>query len=176
MELQTIWWLNRTVRALPSVPSLAFVHVPVPEFMELWNKGLARGSKHEDVNCPMHDSGLFRAAKEMNITALYSGHDHDNNYEGVLDGVRLAYGHKTGTQPACLVSSGTVQAHLSLQIGGSTCFIRLLRYPLLIACGTCQCLCDGVLCPVSGADSQNASSAASSLRDMKLNLHARVPM
>lgn len=100
VELQTIWWLNRTVRALPSVPSLAFVHVPVPEFMEVWNKGLARGSKHEDVNCPMHDSGLFRAAKEMNITAIYSGHDHDNNYEGVLDGVRLAYGHKTGALPA----------------------------------------------------------------------------
>lgn len=96
MEQQTIWWLKRTIQALPKVPQLAFVHVPVPEFMELWNKGLARGSKHETVNCPMHDSGLFQAAKDMGITAIYSGHDHDNNYEGVLEGVRLAYGHKTG--------------------------------------------------------------------------------
>ena len=101
VEMQTLFWLNRTVRALPAVPSLAFVHVPVPEFMEVWNKGLARGSKHEDVNCPMHDSGFFRTAKELNITAIYSGHDHDNNYEGVLNGVRLAYGHKTGALLNC---------------------------------------------------------------------------
>jgi hypothetical protein len=49
--------MNRTLAQLPRVPSLAFVHVPVPEFMAVWSAGLARGSKHEDVNCPMHDSG-----------------------------------------------------------------------------------------------------------------------
>lgn len=57
VERPTIWWMNRTLAQLPAVPSLAFVHVPVPEFMRLWNAGAARGSKHEDVNCPMHDSG-----------------------------------------------------------------------------------------------------------------------
>jgi pre-mRNA-splicing factor SYF1 len=88
--------MNRTAAQLPRVPSLAFVHVPVPEFMHLWNRGSARGSKHEPVNCPMVDSGFFAAVKEIGITAIHSGHDHDNNYEGVLDGVRLAYGHKTG--------------------------------------------------------------------------------
>ena len=66
--------------------------------MQVWNRGAARGSKHEPVNCPMSDTGLFRALKAMGITALHSGHDHDNNYEGLLDGVRLAYGHKTGAQ------------------------------------------------------------------------------
>lgn len=96
VEGPTIWWMNRTAQQLPKVPSLAFVHVPVPEFMELWNRGLAKGSKHESVNCPVHDSGLFQAAKQMGVTAIYSGHDHNNNYEGVLEGVRLAYGHKTG--------------------------------------------------------------------------------
>lgn len=101
MEKPTIWWMNRTQQHLPKVPSLAFVHVPVPEFMDLWNRGAARGSKHETVNCPMHDSRLFRAAREMGISAIYSGHDHDNNYEGVLDGVRLAYGHKTGAPCSC---------------------------------------------------------------------------
>lgn len=44
-------------------------------------------------------AGLFAAAKEMGIRAIFSGHDHDNNYEGVLEGVRLAYGHKTGAPP-----------------------------------------------------------------------------
>ena len=41
-------------------------------------------------------AGLFAYAKGLGISAIYSGHDHDNNYEGVLEGVRLAYGHKTG--------------------------------------------------------------------------------
>lgn len=36
VERPTIWWMNRTLARLPSVPSLAFVHVPVPEFMEVW--------------------------------------------------------------------------------------------------------------------------------------------
>ncbi|KAK9918079.1 hypothetical protein WJX75_001042 [Coccomyxa subellipsoidea] len=96
VERPTIWWMNRTLAALPKVPSLAFVHVPVPEFMDVWNRGLARGSKHEPVNCPMSDTGLFAALKGMGVTAVHSGHDHDNNYEGLLNGVRLAYGHKTG--------------------------------------------------------------------------------
>ena len=104
MERPTIWWMNRTLSGLPKVPSLAFVHVPVPEFMEVWNRGSARGSKHEPVNCPMSDTGLFGALKDAGVTALHSGHDHDNNYEGLLYGVRLAYGHKTGAQHSkCLV-------------------------------------------------------------------------
>ena len=47
----------------------------------------------------MWSAGLFAYAKGLGITAIYSGHDHDNNYEGVLEGVRLAYGHKTGAVP-----------------------------------------------------------------------------
>lgn len=30
------------------------------------------------------------------VTAFYSGHDQNNKYEGVLEGVRLACGHKDG--------------------------------------------------------------------------------
>lgn len=98
VERPTLWWMNRTAALLPKVPSLAFVHVPVPEFMHLWNRGSARGSKHEPVNCPMSDTGAFVALRSAGVTAIHSGHDHDNNYEGLLEGVRLAYGHKTGTQ------------------------------------------------------------------------------
>lgn len=52
-----MWWMNRTLARLPRVPALAFVHVPVPEFMALWNSGAARGGKAERVNCPMSDTG-----------------------------------------------------------------------------------------------------------------------
>lgn len=30
------------------------------------------------------------------IHAIYSGHDHDNDFAVELEGVRLAYGRKTG--------------------------------------------------------------------------------
>lgn len=68
VERPTLWWVNQTLAELPRVPSLAFVHVPVPEFMRVWNAGAARGSKHEDVNCPMHDTGALVAC----LTALLS--------------------------------------------------------------------------------------------------------
>ncbi len=34
--------------------------------------------------------------REFGIHAIYSGHDHDNDFAVELDGVRLAYGRKTG--------------------------------------------------------------------------------
>lgn len=79
------------------VPSLAFVHIPPPEFMIAWNDGNVRGSKSEPVNCPSGDSGLVQALKAVNVSAVFSGHDHDNNFDAMhSSGIRFAYGHKTG--------------------------------------------------------------------------------
>ena len=69
VERPTIQWMNQTLARLPRVPSLAFVHVPVPEFMRLWNAGAARGSKHEPVNCPMHDTGAPRLCPAAPLSA-----------------------------------------------------------------------------------------------------------
>ena len=38
----------------------------------------------------------MKALKAAGVTALYSGHDHNNNFYGTLDGIRLGYGQKTG--------------------------------------------------------------------------------
>jgi hypothetical protein len=77
---------------MPDVPSLAFVHIPAVEFMNLWSWHPTNGSKAEAVNCPSVNSGLFQSLQNMSVTALYSGHDHNNNYYGRLKGIRLAYG------------------------------------------------------------------------------------
>ena len=56
-------WVRRTARRLPRVPSLAYVHIPVPQFMAAWNGGPTLGSKQEDVACPLVETGLFDAAR-----------------------------------------------------------------------------------------------------------------
>ena len=92
----TVNWLA-TQAAQLSLPGLAFVHIPIPEFVTAWNAGLVRGSKAEPVNCPSAKGSLFEALLQANVTAVFSGHDHDNNFDAVHPhGIRLVYGHKTG--------------------------------------------------------------------------------
>eukprot|EP01025_Chloroclados_australasicus_P017529 TRINITY_DN18953_c1_g1_i1.p1 TRINITY_DN18953_c1_g1~~TRINITY_DN18953_c1_g1_i1.p1 ORF type:complete len:418 (-),score=47.86 TRINITY_DN18953_c1_g1_i1:209-1399(-) len=93
----TVQWLSTTSSQLPQTQSqLLFIHIPIAESMTLWNSGVTRGQKGEDVNCPSSENGLFEVLKTNNITSVHFGHDHNNNYEGYFEGVRLAYGLKTG--------------------------------------------------------------------------------
>ncbi|KAL4419342.1 hypothetical protein ABPG75_005873 [Micractinium tetrahymenae] len=92
----TVDWVAERAAALPHVPSLAFIHIPLPQFLELWNSQPTRGSKGEAVACPLRDTGVFEAFRQLGIEAVYSGHDHLIDFYGTLGGVRLAYGRKTG--------------------------------------------------------------------------------
>ena len=57
-------WVRQQAASLPRVPSLAFVHIPIPQFSEAWSSGApANGTKGEDTGCPLADSGLFAMAK-----------------------------------------------------------------------------------------------------------------
>lgn len=112
--VDTVQWVNDTARKLADessssspVQSLMYVHIPVPEFNQLWDSRPShsrkssssseiKGRKKEDVSCPLFNTGLFKVAKEAGINAIYSGHDHNNDYVGVLEGVRLGFGRKTG--------------------------------------------------------------------------------
>ncbi|KAL4427687.1 hypothetical protein ABPG75_001776 [Micractinium tetrahymenae] len=96
VEEDTLAWVNATAASMPTVPSLAFVHIPIPQFRDVWSDEPTVGSKEEDVACSVRDTGLFALARALGITAIYSGHDHSNDYSGVLHGVRLAYGRKSG--------------------------------------------------------------------------------
>ena len=55
--------MRRQAAALPRAPSLAFVHIPVPEFAQAWGSAGANGTKGEPTGCPVADSGFFAAAK-----------------------------------------------------------------------------------------------------------------
>eukprot|EP00727_Mastigamoeba_balamuthi_P003957 m51a1_g13559 hypothetical protein (401) ;mRNA; r:329-1994 len=42
--------------------SLMFFHIPVPEYVTLWNTATVMGSKNENVCCPKTNTGLYEAA------------------------------------------------------------------------------------------------------------------
>jgi hypothetical protein len=81
------------------LPSLAFYHIPVPEFNEVLNKPATVGLQEEKVCCPELNSGSFTAMHECgDVMGIFVGHDHDNNYIGCLQNICLAYGYKSGRQ------------------------------------------------------------------------------
>ena len=81
------------------VPSLAFLHIPLPEF----NYATANtqcpmyGSRLEKAYSPSLNSGMFASIKEMgDIMGVFCGHDHDNDYAVSYFNVLLAHGRFSG--------------------------------------------------------------------------------
>jgi hypothetical protein len=79
------------------IQGMAFFHVPIQEFMFLWNKEKTFGVKGEHVCCPFYNTGVFeRFLKVGNVRVIGCGHDHNSNFGGNLNGIDLVYGVKTG--------------------------------------------------------------------------------
>ena len=88
-----------------AVPSVAFFHIPVPEFETAWDlaeKGSAEvevvipqtdKSEYEGVAAPKINTGLFDKMVELGSTkAIFCAHDHKNNYALKYKGIILSYG------------------------------------------------------------------------------------
>lgn len=79
------------------VPALAFFHIPLPEYDEVWNFHTCYGQKLEAVCSPRMNTGMFAAMVEMgDVMGTFVGHDHVNDYTGELHGIHLCYGRATG--------------------------------------------------------------------------------
>ena len=81
------------------VPSLAFFHIPLPEYNQAAADENAQlyGIRREKACAPPLNSGLFTAFKEKgDVMGTFVGHDHDNDYAVCWYGVLLAYGRFTG--------------------------------------------------------------------------------
>jgi Calcineurin-like phosphoesterase len=95
--LETSRTLRRQYATANALPALAFFHIPLPEYDEVWDLQVCRGSKYEQVCCPPINSGFFAALVEAgDVMGCFVGHDHINDYEGELSGIRLCYGRGTG--------------------------------------------------------------------------------
>jgi 3',5'-cyclic AMP phosphodiesterase CpdA len=79
------------------LPSLAFFHIPLPEYSTMWESVPCHGTKLEAVCCPKVNSRFFDALVQMgDVMGTFAGHDHINDYCGELQGVQLCYGRATG--------------------------------------------------------------------------------
>jgi predicted MPP superfamily phosphohydrolase len=77
--------------------SLAFFHIPLPEYQEMWNYHTCYGHNYEGVGCSIVNSGLFSAFLKMkDVKGTFVGHDHVNDYWGEFHSLRLCYGKATG--------------------------------------------------------------------------------
>jgi len=76
---------------------IAFIHIPIPEYQMLSDESEIYGRASEFVSCPNVNSGFFKRVKAGNdISAIFVGHDHSNNFGGWSDGIELVYGQKSG--------------------------------------------------------------------------------
>lgn len=81
------------------VPSLAFLHIPLPEFNYATENTQCPmyGSRLEKAYSPSINSGMFASIKEMgDIMGVFCGHDHDNDYAVSYFNVLLAHGRFSG--------------------------------------------------------------------------------
>lgn len=91
------------------VPSLAFMHIPLPEFgsaLHDWDhykfsdhsrKAEVYGNHGEEPASPNLNSGLFVHMLELkDIKGVSCGHEHDNDYIQPWKGIQLMYGRYGG--------------------------------------------------------------------------------
>jgi hypothetical protein len=81
------------------LPSLAFFHIPLPEFTYFGTSYVNGqiGQKRESVCYETPTADLFGAIEASgDVMGVFVGHDHWNDYALFFDDVCLAYGRKTG--------------------------------------------------------------------------------
>lgn len=79
------------------LPSLAFFHIPLPEYNDVWDFSVCYGERNAEFCCaPWVNSGLFAAMIEMgDVMGTFVGHDHGHDYWGNWHGISLCFGRTT---------------------------------------------------------------------------------
>lgn len=78
-------------------PALAMIHIPVAEFHGMYRDHKFSGIFGENVSFESDTGQTFDAfQKSQRVRAVFSGHDHANDFHGHWQGVELAYGRVTG--------------------------------------------------------------------------------
>ncbi|KAJ5070317.1 hypothetical protein M0811_10983 [Anaeramoeba ignava] len=80
-----------------TIPALAFFHIPLPEYLDVWNNNICYGFKEETTCCWSQNTGLYQTFLEQgDVYGVFVGHDHKNDFIGNYNGIYLAYGRKSG--------------------------------------------------------------------------------
>ncbi|KAK4741010.1 hypothetical protein SAY87_024598 [Trapa incisa] len=72
-------------------PGLVYFHIPLPEFASFDSSNFT-GVKQEGISSPSMNSGFFTTMLESgDVKAVFTGHDHLNDFCGDLMGINLCY-------------------------------------------------------------------------------------
>lgn len=99
---QIDWYRKQSMRYTSQnggkpLPALAFFHIPLPEYKEIVGTETMLGQKEEGVASPDINTGFFASLIEMgDVMCTFAGHDHANDYMGMLYNVGLAFGRVSG--------------------------------------------------------------------------------
>ena len=103
VSLEQIDWYEKTMKNYQQKghekDDLAFLHIPLPEFNQAGEHILDgyHWEMNPRVSSPKLNSGLFsRIQKNNHIHAIFCGHDHDNNFDGLFMGIHCVYGNVSG--------------------------------------------------------------------------------
>lgn len=96
---QVNWYRDHALLdATDGIESLAFMHIPLQQYEDYADATLLDGVMEEGVICYQGiDTGMFDAMVDVGVTkGLFVGHDHNNNFSFMDQGILLAYGQTTG--------------------------------------------------------------------------------
>ncbi|KAI3974487.1 hypothetical protein MKX01_017980 [Papaver californicum] len=87
---------DNPLASISASPALAFFHIPIPEVRDLWFKEYV-GQYQEAVACSSYNFGVLKTLVSMeNVKAVFLGHDHLNDFCGVIEGIWFCYGGGSG--------------------------------------------------------------------------------
>ncbi|KAI3411513.1 uncharacterized protein J3R85_017882 [Psidium guajava] len=90
MKLQRAYMRKPEAQKAPA-PGLVYFHIPLPEFASFDSSNFT-GVKQEGISSASVNSGFFATMAEAgDVKAVFTGHDHLNDFCGELTGIELCY-------------------------------------------------------------------------------------
>lgn len=131
---QLNWYRNQSANYTrknnnTSLPAIAFIHIPLPEYSEMANAKNAKliGIKNEKVASGALNSGLFaQLVAGGDVMGVFCGHDHNNDYIGEFQGVALGYG-RFGLSTPCWYKNMTAGARVIVLKQGKRSFVSWIN-------------------------------------------------
>lgn len=88
--------MNKPESQRSPAPGLVYFHIPLPEDSNFDSSNFT-GEKQESISSASLNSGFFATMVEAgDVKAVFTGHDHINDFCGELRGVNLCYGRGFG--------------------------------------------------------------------------------
>ncbi|MGI6138163.1 MAG: metallophosphoesterase [Candidatus Hydrogenedentales bacterium] len=75
---------------------IAACHIPLQQHDQVWEDKIATGFIGERICFEEEDGSSLNVLSDSGMQAFLCGHDHTNDYSGVMAGVELIYGRSTG--------------------------------------------------------------------------------